>query len=135
MNNVARAVGRPSRASSSPPLAKVVLRLNAVSFARRRFSLMIMDKTTLTRACDRTGEVQCVKASVNVAATPKLLFIDHDALVGMLAYEFQVTLPIVAGKVFHGSAEVFRRDDGVDGRRRSDRWALVSVQGRTGTGR
>jgi len=25
----------------------------------------------------------------------------------MLAYEFQVTLPIVAGKVFHGSAEVF----------------------------
>jgi MFS family permease len=29
------------------------------------------------------------------------------ALVGMLTYEFQVTLPIVAGHVFHGSAEVY----------------------------
>jgi MFS family permease len=29
------------------------------------------------------------------------------ALVGMLAYEFQVTLPIVAGRVFHGNSEVY----------------------------
>jgi MFS family permease len=43
-----------------------------------------------------------------VARTPKLMFpLIMMGLVGMLAYEFQVTLPVVAGTVFHGSSAIY----------------------------
>ena len=45
------------------------------------------------------------------------------ALVGMLAYEFQVTLPVVAQHVFHGGAETYGADDGVAWA--SVRWSAV----------
>ncbi|MGC2169197.1 MAG: MFS transporter, partial [Acidimicrobiales bacterium] len=43
-----------------------------------------------------------------VAKTPKLAIpLVMMAFVGCLAYEFQVTLPVVAGKVFHGSSTTY----------------------------
>ena len=46
------------------------------------------------------------------------------ALVGCLAYEFQVTLPVVAKQTFHGGAHELRLHDRGDGRRRGRRRAV-----------
>ncbi len=110
MNNVARAVG--------PAVAGVLIAsfgegwcfaINAVSFAAVVVSLMIMDRSAL-RPSVRTERAkgQLREGFRYIAATPKLLYpLIMMSLVGMLAYEFQVTLPIVAGRVFHGSSEVY----------------------------
>jgi MFS family permease len=110
MNNVARAVG--------PAIAGVIIAtigegwcfaLNALSFIAVVASLMVMDRSTLTPSVPtERAKGQLLEGFRYVAATPKLLFpLIMMGLVGMLAYEFQVTLPIVAGHVFHGSSEVF----------------------------
>jgi MFS family permease len=110
MNNVARAVG--------PAIAGVIIAsigegwcfaLNALSFIAVVVSLMVMDRSTLTPSVPtERAKGQLLDGFRYVAATPKLLFpLIMMGLVGMLAYEFQVTLPIVAGHVFHGSSEVF----------------------------
>ena len=110
MNNVARAVG--------PAIAGVIIAsigegwcfaLNALSFVAVVASLMVMDRSTLSPSVPtERAKGQLVDGLRYVAATPKLLFpLIMMALVGMLAYEFQVTLPIVAGHVFHGSSEVY----------------------------
>jgi MFS family permease len=110
MNNVARAVG--------PAVAGVIIAtigegwcfaLNALSFIAVVGSLMAMDRSTLSPSVPtERAKGQLRDGFRYVAATPKLLFpLIMMGLVGMLAYEFQVTLPIVAGHVFHGSAEVF----------------------------
>ena len=86
MNNVARAVG--------PAVAG---------------SLVTMDLTKLN-PIERTirAKGQLREGFRYVARTPILLFpLIMMALVGMLAYEFQVTLPVVAGTVFHGSSAVY----------------------------
>ncbi|HEY5092505.1 MAG TPA: MFS transporter [Acidimicrobiales bacterium] len=110
MNNVARAVG--------PAVAGVIIAtigegwcfaLNALSFIAVVGSLMAMDRSTLSPSVPtERAKGQLRDGFRYVAATPKLLFpLIMMGLVGMLAYEFQVTLPIVAGHVFHGSAEVY----------------------------
>jgi MFS family permease len=110
MNNVARAVG--------PAIAGVIIAtigegwcfaLNALSFIAVVASLMVMDRSTLTPSVPtERAKGQLLEGFRYVAATPKLLLpLIMMGLVGMLAYEFQVTLPIVAGHVFHGSSEVF----------------------------
>jgi MFS family permease len=110
MNNVARAVG--------PAIAGVIIAsigegwcfaLNALSFIAVVASLTAMDRSTLTPSVPtERAKGQLLDGFRYVAATPKLLFpLIMMGLVGMLAYEFQVTLPIVAGHVFHGSSEVF----------------------------
>jgi MFS family permease len=110
MNNVARVIG--------PAIAGFIIAsfgegwcfaLNAVSFVAVVFSLMIMDRSTLSPSVptDR-AKGQLREGFRYVAARPKLLYpLIMMALVGMLAYEFQVTLPIVAGTIFHGSAEIY----------------------------
>lgn len=108
MNNVARAVG--------PAVAGVLIAsfgegwcfaLNAVSFIAVVFSLMIMDLSTLSPSVPtERAKGQLREGFRYVAARPKLLYpLIMMALVGMLAYEFQVTLPVVAGRVFHGNSE------------------------------
>ena len=110
MNNVARAVG--------PAVAGIIIAsfgegwcfaLNAVSFVAVVFSLMIMDTSTLSPSVPTVrAKGQLREGFRYIAATPKLLYpLIMMALVGMLAYEFQVTLPVVAGRIFHGSSEVY----------------------------
>jgi MFS family permease len=110
MNNVARAVG--------PGVAGVLIAafgegwcfaLNAVSFVAVVGSLVAMDLTKLNPSHPTVrAKGQLREGFRYVARTPILLFpLIMMALVGMLAYEFQVTLPVVAGTVFHGSSAVY----------------------------
>jgi len=110
MNNVARAVG--------PAVAGVLIAtvgegwcfaLNALSFIAVVGSLVAMDTSAL-RPSEPTHRAkgQLREGFRYVARTPQLAFpLLMMALVGMLAYEFQVTLPVVAQRVFHGSSEVY----------------------------
>jgi MFS family permease len=110
MNNVARAVG--------PAVAGVLIAavgegwcfaLNALSFVAVVISLVVMDRSTLNPSVPTVrAKGQLREGFRYVARTPKLAIpLVMMALVGMLAYEFQVTLPIVAGKVFHGSSATY----------------------------
>ncbi len=110
MNNVARAVG--------PAIAGVLIAwvgegwcfaLNALSFIAVVASLVAMDRSTLNPSEPTIrAKGQLLEGFRYVAKTPKLAIpLAMMALVGMLAYEFQVTLPIVAGKVFHGSSATY----------------------------
>lgn len=110
MNNVARAVG--------PAVAGVIIAafgegwcfaLNALSFVAVVGSLLAMD-TELLQPTEVTvrAKGQLREGFRYVASKPALAFpLIMMGLVGMLAYEFQVTLPIVASRVFHGSSEVY----------------------------
>jgi MFS family permease len=110
MNNVARAIG--------PAVAGIIIAsfgegwcflINALSFIAVVGSLMFMDLTTLSPSVPTVRSKGQLREGLRyVASTPKLLYpLIMMALVGMLTYEFQVTLPIVAGHVFHGSSEVY----------------------------
>jgi MFS family permease len=110
MNNVARAVG--------PAVAGVLIAafgegwcfaLNAMSFVAVVGSLVAMDLSRLNPSEPTIrAKGQLREGFRYVAKTPILLFpLIMMALVGMLAYEFQVTLPVVAGSVFHGSSAVY----------------------------
>jgi len=109
-NNVARAVG--------PAVAGVLIAavgegwcfaLNAVSFIAVVASLMAMDRSQLTPSPPTVrAKGQLREGFRYVAKTPKLAIpLVMMGLVGCLAYEFQVTLPVVAGKVFHGSSATY----------------------------
>lgn len=109
-NNVARAVG--------PAIAGVTIALvgegwcfalNALSFVAVVFSLRSMDTTALKPSQPTARAKGQIREGFRyVASTPALLFpLIMMALVGMLAYEWQVTLPIMAGRVFHDSSEVY----------------------------
>ena len=109
-NNVARAVG--------PAIAGVLIAavgegwcfaLNAVSFIAVVASLMAMDRSQLTPSPPTVrAKGQLREGFRYVAKTPKLAIpLVMMGLVGCLAYEFQVTLPVVAGKVFHGSSATY----------------------------
>jgi MFS family permease len=110
MNNVARAVG--------PAVAGLLIAsvgegwcfaINALSFVAVVGSLMAMDKSRLVTA-ERTTRAkgQLLEGFRYVRRTPQLaLPLMMMALVGTLAYEFQVTLPVMAERVFHGNSAVF----------------------------
>ncbi|MGC2486067.1 MAG: MFS transporter [Acidimicrobiales bacterium] len=108
--NVARAVG--------PAIAGVLIAavgegwcfaLNAVSFIAVVASLMAMDRSQLKPSPPTVrAKGQLREGFRYVAKTPKLAIpLVMMALVGCLAYEFQVTLPVVAGKLFHGSSTIY----------------------------
>ena len=110
MNNAARAVG--------PALAGVLIAavgegwcfvLNAVSFVAVVGSLVAMETSTLSPSPPATRERGQLRAGLRyVARTPGLLFpLVMMGLVGTFAYEFQVTLPVVAASVFHGGSRVY----------------------------
>jgi MFS family permease len=110
MNNVARAVG--------PAVAGLIIAavgegwcfaLNAASFIAVVASLMAMDRTALHPSVPTVRAKGQLREGLRyVARTPALAIpLVMMALVGMLAYEFQVTLPIVAGTVFHGNSRTY----------------------------
>ena len=108
--NVARAVG--------PAVAGVLIAtvgegwcfaLNAASFGAVVGSLLAMDVSKLEPAPPAVRSKGQVREGLRyVARTPDLLVpLLMMALVGCLAYEFQVTLPVAAQRVFHGGSETF----------------------------
>jgi MFS family permease len=83
--------------------------INATSFIAVVASLATMDRSQLTPS-EPTARTrgQLREGLRYVAGTPKLAVpLLMMGLVGMLAYEFQVTLPVAARQVFHGGAEVY----------------------------
>jgi MFS family permease len=108
--NVARAVG--------PAVAGLIIEagglgvcflINAASFVAVVASLIRMDLTALTpsppqaRAKGQLREgFRYVRSEVGLAV-PLLMM----AIVGCLAYEFQVTLPVVAARAFHGGSRTY----------------------------
>jgi MFS family permease len=108
--NAARAVG--------PAVAGVLIAtvgvgwcfvVNALSFVAVVASLVAMDTTTLDPSPPTVrGGGQLREGFRYVARTPDLAVpLVMMALVGTLAYEFQVTLPVAAEQVFHGGSETF----------------------------
>jgi MFS family permease len=110
MVNAARAVG--------PAVAGIIIAtagvgicflLNALSFAAVVYSLISMNKDALRpstpsgRAKGQLREGLSYVAHEPRLAVPLLMM----ALVGTLAYEFQVSLPVVAKQTFHGGAETY----------------------------
>ena len=83
--------------------------LNAVSFVAVVYSLVTMDRGQLHPAPPKArGKGQLREGFRYVAHEPQLAIpLLMMGLVGMLAYEFQVTLPVMARQVFHGGAEVY----------------------------
>ena len=110
MNNVARAVG--------PAVAGLLIAtvgdgwcfsFNALSFVAVVVSLVVMDKSLLmpTKVSVRAKK-QVREGLAYVRSTPGLMTpLVMMGIVGMLAYEFQVTLPVFAGSVFHGDSGVY----------------------------
>ena len=108
--NAARAVG--------PAVAGIMIAtvgegwcfvINAVSFAAVVGSLMTMDTSLLKPTAPmvrRRGQLR--EGFKYVARTPELRIpLVMMGLVGMLAYNFQVTLPVAAKQVFGGDARTF----------------------------
>ncbi|MDA8276554.1 MAG: MFS transporter, partial [Actinomycetota bacterium] len=77
---------------------------NAVSFVAVVVSLVTMDVRSLEPSPPASrGKGQLREGLRYVARTPELgIPLLMMGLVGMLAYEFQVTLPVTAQRVFHG---------------------------------
>jgi MFS family permease len=108
--NVSRAVG--------PALAGIVIAtggmafcflLNAVSFAAVIGSLLRLDLTTLTPTSPAPRAPGQLREGLDyVRRTPALAVpLLAMALVGCLAFEFQVVLPIVASETFAGDASTY----------------------------
>jgi MFS family permease len=108
--NVARAVG--------PAVAGVIIAaggygvcflINAASFVAVVTSLMMMDVSTLSparpmaRARGQLREgLRYVRGETGIAIPLVMM-----AIVGCLAYEFQVTLPVMATRAFHGGSQSY----------------------------
>jgi MFS family permease len=110
MVNAARAVG--------PAVAGLLIAgvgvgvcflINAFSFVAVVYSLLSMDTATLQPTEPNIrGKGQLREGFRYVAKEPKLgIPLIMMAIVGMLAYEFQVTLPVVAKQTFHGGAATY----------------------------
>src|SRR5580704_14519463 len=108
--NAARAVG--------PAIAGVLIAtagigvcflLNAASFAAVVTSLLMMDRSAL-RPSTPTGRArgQLREGLRYAARTPTIAIpLAMMGLVGLLAYEFSVSLPVLAERSFHGGAEAY----------------------------
>ncbi|HET9689892.1 MAG TPA: MFS transporter [Acidimicrobiales bacterium] len=110
MVNVARAIG--------PAVGGVLIAtvgsgwcflFNAVSFAFVLVGLSQIDQTTLEPADPAPRHRgQLVEGFRYVAATPVLRdALAMMAIIGCLAYEFQVTIPLMARNVFHGGSQLY----------------------------
>lgn len=110
MVNAARAVG--------PAVAGVLIAtvgvgvcflVNAASFVAVVYSLTSMDTSALTPSPPaRRARGQLREGFRYVAREPRLAVpLVMMAIVGTLAYEFQVTLPVLAKQTFHGNATTY----------------------------
>ena len=110
MVNAARAIGPAVAGLLIATVGEgVCFLVNAVSFAAVVYSLVSMDKAALqpTQPTGRhKGQVR--EGFRYVAHEPRLgVPLIMMGLVGTLAYEFQVTLPVVAKQTFHGGAATY----------------------------
>ena len=82
---------------------------NALSFGAVLISLALMRRSELFPAKRVTRKKRQVRQGLRyVRSTPELLIpLLMIAVVGTLAWEFQVTLPLMASKVFHGGAATY----------------------------
>ena len=82
---------------------------NALSFAAVLVSLAAMRKSELFPAKRVTRQKRQVRQGLRyVRSTPELLIpLVMIAVIGTLAWEFQVTLPLMASKVFHRGAAAY----------------------------
>jgi MFS family permease len=133
--NAARAVG--------PAVAGLIIAtggigfcflLNAVSFIAVVTSLLHLDTSKLQPSVPTgRGRGQMREGLSYVRHTPELAMpLLMMALVGCLAYEFQVVLPIVASKTFHGGPEVYGFLTGAMGIGAVVGGLWVAARGRTG---
>ncbi len=110
MVNAARAVG-PAIAGLLIAVVGVgwCFLLNSVSFIAVVYSLTSMDVSALRPSPPtRRGKGQLREGFKYVSSEPRLAVpLMMMGLVGMLAYEFQVSLPVVAKQTFHGGAETY----------------------------
>ncbi len=133
--NAARAVG--------PAVAGVLIAevgvgwcfvLNALSFVAVVFSLVTLDRSTLQPSppAERT-KGQLREGLAYVWRTPDLAIpLAMMALIGTMAYEFQVTLPVVAARTFHGGSEIYGFMTAAFGIGAVVGGLLVAAYGRTG---
>ncbi|MGD0286544.1 MAG: MFS transporter [Acidimicrobiales bacterium] len=110
MVNVARAIGPAIAGLLIATVSEsVCFLINAVSFVAVVYSLVSMDTGALSPT-EPTGRAKgqlrdgfrYVRREPRLGA-PLLMM----AIVGMLAYEFQVTLPVVAKQTFHGGSATY----------------------------
>jgi MFS family permease len=82
---------------------------NALSFGAVLISLAAMRKSELFQGNRVARKKRQVREGLHyVASTPELLIpLVMIAVIGTLAWEFQVTLPLMASKVFHGGAAAY----------------------------
>jgi MFS family permease len=110
MVNAARAVG-PAVAGLliASVGVGVCFLVNSLSFVAVVYSLACMDKSALMPSePTRRGKGQLRAGFRYVAREPRLgVPLLMMAIVGTLAYEFQVTLPVVAKQTFHGGAPTY----------------------------
>ncbi|MGA2528842.1 MAG: MFS transporter [Acidimicrobiales bacterium] len=110
MVNAARAVGPAIAGLLIATVGEgVCFLVNAASFLAVVYSLVSMDKAALCPT-EPTGRAkgQLREGLRYVAKEPRLgVPLLMMALVGTLAYEFQVTLPVVAKQTFHGGAATY----------------------------
>jgi MFS family permease len=110
MVNAARAVG--------PAVAGIIIAtagvgvcflLNAASFGAVVYSLTSMQKASLQPSAPAAKAKGQLREGFSYVAHEPLLGVPllMMALVGTLAYEFQVSLPVVAKQTFHGGAETY----------------------------
>jgi MFS family permease len=108
--------------------------LNAGSFIAVVFSLVTMDKSLLQPsppAGRAKGQVR--EGFRYVAHTPRLVVpLIMMGIVGTLAYEFQVVLPVVAKGTFHGNAEAYGFMTAAMGIGAVVGGLIVAARGRTG---
>ena len=83
--------------------------LNAASFAAVVTSLLIMDRSALRPSPPSGRSRGQLREGLRYAArTPTIAIpLAMMALVGLLAYEFSVSLPVLAERSFHGGAEAY----------------------------
>ena len=110
MVNAARAIGPAAAGILIATVGEgVCFLVNAASFAAVVYSLVSMDKLTL-QPTTPTGrhKGQMREGFRYVAHEPRLgIPLVMMALVGTLAYEFQVTLPVIAKQTFHGGPATY----------------------------
>jgi MFS family permease len=110
MVNAARAVG-PAVAGLliATVGVGVCFLVNSLSFVAVVYSLACMEKSALMPSePTRRGKGQLRAGFRYVAGEPRLgVPLLMMAIVGTLAYEFQVTLPVIAKQTFHGGAPVY----------------------------
>ncbi|HVX43142.1 MAG TPA: MFS transporter [Mycobacteriales bacterium] len=108
--NAARAVG-PAVAGAIIAAGGIGIcfLLNAASFGAVGTSLLLLDVSRLEPSPPSgRGRGQLREGLAYVRRTPTLaITLSMMALIGCLAYEFQVVLPIVAKQTFHGNAQAY----------------------------